>query len=146
MPTESAQVMTLTMMSGDLPPVRDAWDTSTGYSSAAQGSARDFFTSAPTSGSAFTSATASTFLYWALEVGAGEDTAPWGAGVLLAVPSARTPSPPGLHPASKRPTAATPAVAAPPLVNPLLVNLFLVNPLLLTVLLAQPPISPLFLW
>jgi hypothetical protein len=32
------------------------------------------------------------------------------------------------------------------LVNPLLVNLFLVNPLPLTVLLAQPPNPPLFLW
>ncbi|MFE0376075.1 hypothetical protein ACFW1M_10890 [Streptomyces inhibens] len=72
-------------------------------------------------------------------------TAPLGAGVLLAEPSLRTPSPPGLHPASKRPTAATPAVAAPPLVNPNLVNLFLDNPLPLTVLLAQLPIPLLFL-
>ncbi|BCK69445.1 hypothetical protein Sgleb_39790 [Streptomyces glebosus] len=68
-----------------------------------------------------------------------------GTGVLVAEPSLRTPSPPGLHPASKRPTAATPAVAAPPLVNPILVNLYLDNPLPLTVLLAQPLIPLLFL-
>ncbi|MEU7434415.1 hypothetical protein AB0B07_26815 [Streptomyces sioyaensis] len=72
-------------------------------------------------------------------------TAPLGAGVGPADPSLRTPSPPGLHPASKRPTAATPAVAAPPLVNPILVNLFLDNPLPLTVLLAQLPFPMLFL-
>ncbi|WP_410011292.1 hypothetical protein [Streptomyces nigrescens] len=102
---------------------------------------RDFFTSAPTLGSSRISRTASTFLYPADEVGLGALlAAPLGIGVLLADPSLRTPSPPGLHPASKRPTAATPAVAAPPLVNPILVNLFLDNPLLLTVLLAQPPI------
>ncbi|MFG2092639.1 hypothetical protein [Streptomyces sp. NPDC048612] len=65
--------------------------------------------------------------------------------MLLAEPSLRTPSPPGLHPASKRPTAATPAVAAPHLVNPILVNLFLDNPLPLTVLLAQPLIPLLLL-
>ncbi|MFI9051839.1 hypothetical protein [Streptomyces sp. NPDC053427] len=62
-----------------------------------------------------------------------------------AEPSVRTPSPPGLHPASKRPTAATPAVAAPPLVNPP-VNLFLDNPLLPTVPLAQPLVPPLLVW